>query len=132
LMNETAVHILPEPPLPVKTNACIPLPATITTLSSPIGRSGAAAVELDEQCELVVTLASKVSVDNDEVKAIFISGAIPQVSQTSSCVLNIALGEHRQDIVFPFPVVGSMCKLRVARKSLYIEVCPFFDLFYSH
>jgi hypothetical protein len=122
LMDETVVHVLPESPLPTKNTSSTSHPAIITTLSSPIGRSGVATVELDEQCELVVTLASKILVENDKVKPLFVSGAIPQVSQTSSCVLNVTLAELRQDIVFPFPVVGSLCKLRVARKSLYIEV----------
>ena len=122
LTDETAVHVLPEPPLPVKRASAISPPARISTLSSQIGRSSAATVELDEQCEVIVNLASKVLIEKDEVKALLVSGAVPEVSQTSPCVLNIVLGEHRQDVVFPFPVVGSLCKLRVARKSLYIEV----------
>jgi hypothetical protein len=121
LMDETAVHVLPEQPLPAKNNTSSS-PTTSTVISPSIGRSGAAVVELDEQCELVTSLSCKVSVENDEVRALFVSGAIPQVTQTSACILNIDLAGHGQDVVFPFPVVGSLCKLRVARKSLYVEV----------
>jgi hypothetical protein len=123
LMDESAVHILPEQPLPFKKMKLSP--ATSPTGTAPIGHSGASLIELDEQCELVVSLTSRVSVDNEQVKGLFTSGTVPQISQISPCTLNLAVGQHVQTVIYPFSVVGSQYKLRVARKSLYIEVSTF-------
>jgi MYND finger len=119
--NESAVYILPEPRKNSTHLPTISLPA----MSTAIGKSSAAMVELDEQCELVVSLTCKVSVDNEKVRGLFTSGAIPQVSQSSPCILKLAVGQHMQNIIYPFPVIGSQSKLRIARKSLYIEVNTF-------
>jgi hypothetical protein len=126
LMDESSVHILPEQSLPSE-NAKHLSPTTLPTKPAPIGQQDAVVVELDEQCELVVSLISRISVDNAEVNGIFTSGAIPQVTQISPCTLNLAVGQHTQNIMYPFPVIGSQYRLRVARKSLYIEVNTFFS-----
>ena len=121
LMDESCVHVLPEQPLPSrkiqKSSPTSPRPSTR------IGQSGATVVELDDECELVASLTSKVLVEDEEVKRLFGSGATPQVTQVSSCAMRISIGGHMQDLRFPFPVIGSQYKLRLARKSLYIEVC---------
>jgi hypothetical protein len=124
LMDESHVHILPEQPLPSRrppvSSSDIPLAAH--SLLTQIGESSAAVVELDEECELVASLTSRVSVQDAEVVRLFGSGAMPQVVQVSPCVMRIAVGSRKQDLVYPFPVIGSQNKLRLARKSLYMEV----------
>jgi hypothetical protein len=122
LMDESAVHILPEQPLAFRTVKLSPTTSPTGTTPSPIGQSDAALIELDEQCELVVALTCRVSVDNEQVKGLFTSGAVPQVSQISPCTLKLAVGQHVQTVIYPFSVIGSQYKLRLARKSLYIEV----------
>ncbi|EGN92841.1 hypothetical protein SERLA73DRAFT_116652 [Serpula lacrymans var. lacrymans S7.3] len=124
LMDESLVHVLPEYPLPSKKPQASPSPPApaIKGLLSQIGELSAAVVELDEQCELVASLTCRVSVSDIESKRLFQSGAAPQVAQVSPCVMRITLGSREQDVIFPFPVSGSANKLRLARKSLYIEV----------
>lgn len=73
LMDESHVHILPERPLP-----CIELqessshcPTTLGRIYAQIGESGAAVVELDDECELVSSLSSRISVTDEESKRLF-------------------------------------------------------------
>ncbi|KAH9831606.1 uncharacterized protein C8Q71DRAFT_881712 [Rhodofomes roseus] len=42
--------------------------------------------------------------------------------QAGACTMAVTIGEQRRHVQFPFPIEGSQHKLRVARKSLYIEV----------
>ncbi|RPB20395.1 hypothetical protein L211DRAFT_893445 [Terfezia boudieri ATCC MYA-4762] len=43
-------------------------------------------------------------------------------SQVSPYSISISSGEHTKTVVFPFPVAGNQSRLRIARKSKYIEV----------
>ncbi|KZP26327.1 hypothetical protein FIBSPDRAFT_782242 [Athelia psychrophila] len=119
LMDQSLVQVLPEQPLS-------PIPAGFQKRSSSsptqIGASSAISIDLDEECELVDALTSRISVENQEARRLFAGGAMPQIQQLSGCVLQVTLGHFDQRIVYPFPVIGSQHKLRVARKSQYIEV----------
>ncbi|KAF8168924.1 hypothetical protein BJ912DRAFT_187576 [Pholiota molesta] len=48
--------------------------------------------------------------------------AIPEIVQLSPCVVRVTLGDRIQDIAYPFPVIGSAHRLRLARMARYIEV----------
>jgi hypothetical protein len=43
--------------------------------------------------------------------------------QVSPCVMRVTLGQVSKDLIFPFPVNGTDSKIRIARKSGWIEVC---------
>ncbi|KAA1466938.1 hypothetical protein DENSPDRAFT_61383 [Dentipellis sp. KUC8613] len=118
-MDESQVIVLPEPPLPSKRNLGDPAPSL---KSGQIGQAATVSIELDEQCELVTLLISRISVDNNRVKSLFQSGAMPEISQISPCVMRISFDSHSQDLLYPFPIIGSQNRARLARKSLYIEV----------
>ncbi|OJT01820.1 hypothetical protein TRAPUB_7727 [Trametes pubescens] len=125
LLDEDHVFVVPEASLPSADfeDAQGPLLRPKSTLRSQIGTQQAVIVELDEQCEFVHTLASKVVVEDPDVKREFGSaGATPQITQPSPCCMHLTVAGHSQDVVFPFPVIGGEYKLRLARKSLYIEV----------
>ncbi|EIW55412.1 uncharacterized protein TRAVEDRAFT_66582 [Trametes versicolor FP-101664 SS1] len=125
LMDEEHVFVVPEASLPSADfeGAQGPLLRPNSTLQSQIGTQQAVIVELDEQCEFVQTLTSKVIVEDPDVKHEFGSaGATPQITQLSPCCMRLTVAGHSQDVVFPFPVIGSDYNLRLARKSLYIEV----------
>ena len=123
LMDESLVHVLPELPLPKGTmgRPSSPAPANSSLLAK-LGTLGAVAVDMDQECEFVATLTSRISFENDDAKNRFGAGAMPLVKQVSPCVMRISIGSLDQDVPFPFPVIGSQNKLRLARKSLYIEV----------
>ncbi|KAL1946423.1 hypothetical protein VTO73DRAFT_15550 [Trametes versicolor] len=125
LMDEEHVFVVPEMTLPSVDfeEPLGPLLRPNSTLRDHVGTQQAVFVELDEQCELIQTLASKVLVEAPDVKGEFgTAGATPQITQTSPCCMRLAVAGYSQDVVFPFPVIGSQNKLRLARKSLYIEV----------
>lgn len=127
IMDESAVHILPEYPLPSnRPPAPVPVTTTPSAKCSQIGKLNAVQIELDEQCELADSFTGRVSIEDQKVQTIFRSGAMPKVVQISSTVMKITLEIYSQHVFFPFPVIGSQHKLRLARKSLYIEVIVLF------
>ncbi|TFY66981.1 hypothetical protein EVG20_g4108 [Dentipellis fragilis] len=119
LMDESQVIVLPEQPLPFKRDLMGREPSASRAR---IGQPQPVSVELDEQCELVTVLNRRISVDTDEVKSLFQAGAVPEISQISPCAMKLSFGNHSQDILYPIPVIGSQNRVRLARKSLYIEV----------
>ncbi|KAF8208260.1 hypothetical protein K438DRAFT_1961760 [Mycena galopus ATCC 62051] len=132
LMDKSHVHVLPQQPYPPQTllqgvGASVgshPHASAGAARISRIGEAGPLLVELDEECELVSHLTCRVSVDLPEAKQLFGSGSDlkPGITQRSACVMQLSIGPHTQDVVFPFPVIGSQNRLRLARKSLYIEM----------
>lgn len=65
----------------------------------------------------------RVNLNSDKVKKVFQEGAPAKTDQTSACVITVTIGtdfEHK--ISFPAPVLQPRCKLRLARKSSWIEV----------
>jgi hypothetical protein len=137
LMDTSKVHILPEDPIAVEgANQWAPstpsgdFPPSVESDMLAVGHVERSIVELDEECEMVSTLTCRLSVESDSAKT-FIQqqGNIPIVTQVSPCHLEITLGGHSQVIPFIFPIIGGKNRLRIARKSLYIEVghCFQFD-----
>ncbi|KZT03168.1 uncharacterized protein LAESUDRAFT_744706 [Laetiporus sulphureus 93-53] len=121
LMDQSAVIVLPERPLP--TRALLHRePADDSHLQVQIGPCTNLQVTFDEQCELVTSLTSRISVDDEEVRKSFKNGATPSIIQLSPCTMRLGIGKGIQDVAFPFPVIGSQNKLRLARTSMYVEV----------
>ncbi|KDQ10031.1 hypothetical protein BOTBODRAFT_190794 [Botryobasidium botryosum FD-172 SS1] len=121
LTDTSHVYLLPEQPLPSKKTQ-IPSLVTPAGLLTQIGKPEAVVVDLDEECELVASLTCRISIENKTVKEEFGAGATPTIAQVSPCIMRITVGNHVQDVMYPFPVIGSQYKLRNARKSSYIEV----------
>ncbi|TEB27907.1 hypothetical protein FA13DRAFT_1666645 [Coprinellus micaceus] len=131
LLDSTLVHILPEPPLPAKRMQAGAQAGPTTSAFAPssvrdeIGKADRAVIDFDEDCEHVSTLAIRVNITDETSLKLFSaegSKAVPDIEQVSACVVKVALGGRVQHVVFPFPVVGSQHRLRLARKSRYIEV----------
>ncbi|KAF8417644.1 hypothetical protein EV426DRAFT_554772 [Tirmania nivea] len=59
---------------------------------------------------------------NDSTKLILSSGKTIQQEQESPYSMSILGGEHKTTVIFPFPIAGNKSRLRIARKSKYIEV----------
>jgi hypothetical protein len=126
LMDSAHVHVLPEQPFPTVTTRPTPIAATTSKIPE-IGYAGPLTAEMDEERELVSRLTCRVSVDSHGAKHLFGSESKlkPGISQKSSCVMRLSIGKYAQDIKFPFPIIGSQNVLRLARKSLYIEVSTY-------
>ncbi|KAG2153345.1 hypothetical protein DEU56DRAFT_774736 [Suillus clintonianus] len=91
--------------------------------SRPMTTTGARTfVTLDKECETPQTFTTRVDIIEPEMKASLISGATPIVNQVSMHSIAVVLGGNSLKLPFPLPIDAKKAKLRIARKSLYIEV----------
>ncbi|KAI0818478.1 hypothetical protein BC628DRAFT_1424076 [Trametes gibbosa] len=121
-LSDTAhVHIVPEarPPAPSSTETPI---RAVDSDRPCIGSQTFVHVDLAEQTGCVASLTARLQVQNAESKASFARGALPIVTQPSPFTVRVAWGGLAQDLVYPLPVIGGQQKVRLARKSSYIEV----------
>ncbi|PIL27082.1 hypothetical protein GSI_10221 [Ganoderma sinense ZZ0214-1] len=72
--------------------------------------------------ERVTSLTARLDIEDAEAKGSVEEGATPHISQVSPCAMRVAFGSLAQTLVYPLPVVGSQRRVRIARKSSYIEV----------
>ena len=77
---------------------------------------------MDTEGERVSTLLARADILNNLTRTILSSGAPVTSHQVSPCVIEISIGPVKRLLVYPSPVVGTLSKLRIARKSYYIEV----------
>ncbi|VDC05361.1 unnamed protein product [Peniophora sp. CBMAI 1063] len=130
LMDGTQVHVLPvtssvDPtagqhhyPTHSSTSSRSPPPQSCPNLGT-----SSVFVQLNEESDRVKKLVGRVSVDERNAKLAFqTAGANPIISQSSPCTVRISLAGRTQDVLFPYPVVVHNHKLRIARKSCYVEV----------
>ena len=118
------VHLLPEPQLPLPTRSSS---GSLTRAARQdevvaIRNQSPVRVELDSAGKQVTSLTAKLEITNAACQTAFARGAMPNISQCSPCAIQVVLGDHTQTLVYPVPIVGSQRKLRLARKSSYIEV----------
>jgi hypothetical protein len=76
----------------------------------------------DSQCRRVTTLTARVDITDAPTKNVLTSGAEISSRQTSPHVMEVRIGQTKKSLIFPLPVIGSRSKLRIARKSFYVEV----------
>ncbi|KAJ7048619.1 hypothetical protein C8F01DRAFT_1189544 [Mycena amicta] len=120
LGDEDRVHILPQNPFPTPSKVVLEQAPPI--VATQIGPTEAVAVELDSECELIQSLSSLVHVEDEAAKDLFSAGVMPEISQISPCVMRLVIGSRVQSVVFPVPIIGSEFKLKLARKSSYIDI----------
>jgi hypothetical protein len=77
---------------------------------------------LDKECKKPLSFTTRVDIVEPEMKASMTSGATPTVNQVSMHSIAIVLGVKSLRLPFPLPIDAKNVKLRIARKSLYIEV----------
>ncbi|KAH9846882.1 hypothetical protein C2E23DRAFT_539520 [Lenzites betulinus] len=120
------VHIVPEarPAVLARASSSTETPTSIRAAgaSSSIGTHTFVHVDLDGKTNSVASLTARLLVEDTDAKATFAQGALPVVTQPSPFSMRVALGGRVQDLVYPLPVVGAQQKVRLARKSSYIEV----------
>ena len=79
-------------------------------------------VTTDPQSHRATTLTARANITDVPTKEILSSGAEVSCRQTSPHVMEIRIGQTKKSLVYPLPVIGSRSKLRIARKSSYVEV----------
>jgi len=78
---------------------------------------------LDIQTVRITALKGRVDLKSQDAQTLLRDGAEIETIQTSACVITILIGTTlRYELCFPAPVMRSRSKLRLARKSSYIEV----------
>ena len=78
---------------------------------------------MDPSGSRVTTLTARVDITDGPTKNILSSGAEVSSRQVSPCVVEVRIGKSKRSLIYPLPVIGNRSKLRIARKSSYIEVC---------
>ncbi|KAF8345638.1 hypothetical protein F5887DRAFT_169977 [Amanita rubescens] len=79
-------------------------------------------ITLDSAGCKVAFLTGRANVQDVNAKASLANGAAVSVNQISPRVVQISIGSHLQNIVYPFPVNSTDSKSRIARKSSYVEI----------
>ena len=79
-------------------------------------------VKTDLQGHRATTLTARANITDVPTRGILSSGAEVSCHQASPCVMEVRIGQTRRSLVYPLPVIGSRSKLRIARKSFYVEV----------
>lgn len=123
LMDTTHVHLTTGSPKtsggPLKR---IPSSTKTRSMSQARSTSRQVVVDLDRSCRQVLTMAAREVIIEENTKAALTNRAAVSVEQVSPCGIKIAFGRFQRLLAFPFPVDGTRCKLRIARKSSYVEV----------
>ncbi|KIK36901.1 hypothetical protein CY34DRAFT_810859 [Suillus luteus UH-Slu-Lm8-n1] len=79
-------------------------------------------VTLDKECKKPLSFTTRVDIIDPEMKASMASGATPTVDQVSMHSIAIALGDKSLQSHFLLPIDAKKARLRIARKTLYIQV----------
>lgn len=116
LMDTSAVFVAPEEPHGVCYRLC--------GMPTPAGGSDnyRISASMDPKGERVSLLTARADILDGPTRAILSSGAPVASRQLSPCTIEISIGPVKRRLVYPSPVVGPLSKLRIARKSCYIEV----------
>ncbi|KAK7058233.1 hypothetical protein R3P38DRAFT_2844927, partial [Favolaschia claudopus] len=118
LFEQENVIVIPEQPMPIRRTIQLPIPST----SYAIGAPGSMKASFNEENNLFELFSVLTSVQTENAKSALQSAGNVSVKQISFRTVQLNLEGITQDIVFPFPVVGSQHRLRIARKSLWIEL----------
>lgn len=125
LMDRSSVFIVPEyVHVPRRcADKSDAFPRSLSADSVEMGSCGPAHIQLDEECELMVSITIRIAIENQKAMTAFqVDRQTPTVKQVSPCSMQVTLGDFAQIILYPFVILGRRNIIRVARKSLYIEV----------
>lgn len=70
----------------------------------------------------VSSLSVRFDVGSAAEQESLLKGAAVSATQIASCTLELVIGQYRHPITYPYPIQGNSHKLRIARKSHYVEV----------
>ena len=94
-----------------------------TTLSRADGADNAkVAMKFDSSGRKATTLTIRDNVQSGEAAKSLADKAEVKMKHLADCTILASYAQHQRHFIFPFPVRGADVKLRIARKSLYLEV----------
>ncbi|KAG8705999.1 hypothetical protein FRC09_002635 [Ceratobasidium sp. 395] len=71
---------------------------------------------------VLVSLTARVEIDSPAERGVLLEGVEVKASQLSPCTMKLEIGDYEHTVAYPYPIRGEDYKLRVARKSHYVEV----------
>lgn len=83
---------------------------------------GPVSVDLDTLGQQISTLVIRMDIASQDLKINLAEGVQVATAQVTPCTIDVKIGTFKRAVAFPFPVDGTRAKLRIARKSSYIEV----------
>lgn len=75
-----------------------------------------------EGCK-VAYFTARLEIDSPEEQSALLEGANVSATHISPCAMEILVGESKHVVAYPYPIHGPSSRVRIARKSHYIEVC---------
>ena len=115
LMDSSQVFVIPDEPRW--------LDESLDSIFTPNNRQqNDVSATTDLQSHHATTLTARANITDVPTKTILSSGAEVSARQVSPCVMEVRIGQTKKSLVYPHPVIGSRSKLRIARKSFYVEV----------
>ena len=110
------VHILAEPPFPPVSPARDRCKLVRQESKRAIG------VQMNESFTEVHSFMIRIDIDDPARQASLVAGSAVKIESTPPQGASLYIGSYAEKIDFPLPVDATNTKLRVARKSMYIEV----------
>ena len=88
-------------------------------------------VTLDSANRKVAFLTGCANIQELKAKGALANGATVSVNQTSPRVVQISIGNHLQNIIYPFPINSTDSRTRISRKSSHVEVSARIGFFWN-
>ncbi|KAG9101416.1 hypothetical protein FS749_007223 [Ceratobasidium sp. UAMH 11750] len=107
-----------DAPLKLATSASLPTEPTPTNASVVV----VPGLGSDKGSEDVVSFTARVNIGLPVEQQALLDGAEVAASQVSPCTMKLSIANHHHTVPYPYPIRGGGYKLRVARKSRYIEI----------
>ncbi|KAH7926180.1 hypothetical protein BV22DRAFT_1194548 [Leucogyrophana mollusca] len=118
LMDERNVHILTERP---NLEAGVEKAAALAAWPAELGPCSTT-IRMDDPCRQIEMVTVRMDVTDTSAQSSLAGGATVTTTQLSPYVVQVSIGNTKQSTYFPLPVDALKSKLRVARKSMYVEV----------
>ncbi|KAG8774571.1 hypothetical protein FRC12_001912 [Ceratobasidium sp. 428] len=71
---------------------------------------------------IISSLTARVDINQPAEQETLLKGAEVTTNQISPCTMDLSISKYRHTVIYPYPIKGNDNKLRVARKSHWIEI----------
>lgn len=121
------VHILAEPPSP-------PIARSATNkrrIRMARDNRGTLGVQMNASCTEISSFFIRVDITDPAGQASLAAGSTVKIEETPAHGTRLCLDKYAESLYFPLPVNAANTRFRVARKSMYVEVCRFLVTYYK-
>lgn len=79
----------------------------------------------------MTSLTARLEIESPDEQAALLNGAKVSAAQISPCAMEVSVGESTHVVTYSYPINGPSSRVRIARKSHYIEVCELLTIVYQ-